>query len=432
MVFGAKVFNLCPQGDTQPMTRRVATIKAVFLILVFGLGETVGGAKAERLPSAAGPAISSIAKMPPGSWLNLGAPKPDPKWGRARGRAWTSKMAYAKSLGGAFLFGEGVHGWVNPDNGRYMDGLWLYDVNAHRWVNLHPGTDTRSPPKLVITRDGFEGIAADRPVPIATMVHGYEMTTWDDDRQIFYSMPNISTYYRKPLPTIARFRTQNAGRINRNAASPWMFDPWNRRWHRLRTANPSPRSSYGNVLIYVPSLRRLFFYNAKQVHFYDPGKNMWTGTSPGGPLPPFGIDPTACHHSHRDRIYIGGGAYPVASGPNALWYYQVDENRWVDPRPTGSPGGNSYGTNFAVMTCDTNRDRVHLLRHRGGDRGLHVYDVRNNVWSDRPVALPRYWPRSAMPSGFYHPALGVHIYHVANDSEDDGQIIVYRPRAKLD
>jgi hypothetical protein len=87
--------------------------------------------------------VSAIRAMAPGTWLDLGAPQADPKWGRARGRAWTSKMAFSGALGGAFLFGEGVHGWANSANGRYMDDLWLYDVNAHRWVALYPGTNTR-------------------------------------------------------------------------------------------------------------------------------------------------------------------------------------------------------------------------------------------------------------------------------------------------
>src|SRR3712207_7245411 len=45
----------------------------------------------------------------------------------------SAPMPHAPDLGGGFLFGEGVHGYTNPD-GRYMDDLWFYDVNAHRWA----------------------------------------------------------------------------------------------------------------------------------------------------------------------------------------------------------------------------------------------------------------------------------------------------------
>lgn len=336
-------------------------------------------------------------------------------------------MAFSEALGGAFLFGEGVHGWSNPANGRYMDGLWLYDVNAHRWVALYPGTDTRSPPRLQLTPDGFEGVAPDRPIPIATMVHGYEMTAWDPVRQIFFSMPNHHAYAGRALPSVVKFRRENAGRLNAKSASPWMFDPWNRRWHRLKTATPSPRSRFGDVLMFVPSQDKLFFYRMRRVFYYDPKTNIWRQVAARGPVPPFGIDPTACHDPKRDRIYMGGGNYPVAKGPNAFWIFDVASGNWIDPKPAGSPGGNSYGTNLAVMTCDTRKDRVYVFRHRSERRGLYIYDTKKNAWRDKPVPLPRFWRPRTVANGFYHPQLGVHILHTANDSADNGRIIVYRP-----
>lgn len=401
------------------------------LIASLGIpGAVCDQADAHDLPSASGGTIAQIKKMPPGSWLNLGAPRRDPKWGRARGRAWTPKMDFSKKLGGAFLFGEGVHGWANPSNGRYMDDLWFFDVNGHRWVNMYPGTDTRSPPKLVVTRDGFEGVAPDQPIPIASMVHGYEMTTWDPDRQLLFTMPNLHSYYRRVLPGLARFRADNAGKINRRQASPWMFNPWHRRWNRVRAQGRSPQSSLGHVLSYIPSKRKLFFYRPKQVHFYDPDTLEWTRMSPLGPLPPFGIDPGACHDPVRDRVYIGGGAYPVAPGPNALWYYDVRKNQWVDPRPHGMPGTNAYGTNIAIMACDTTSDRVYLFRHRGEKKGVYAYDPEKNGWVKEHSGLPTAWQDRRTASGFFHPGLGVHFFHIALDSKDDGTIIVYKPAAQ--
>ena len=336
-------------------------------------------------------------------------------------------MAFSKALGGAFLFGEGVHGWVNPANGRYMDGLWLYDVNGHRWVSLHPGTDTRSPPALQVTHDGFVGLSSDRPIPIASMAHGYEMTAWDSVRQLFFSMPVHHGYYARALPGVVAFRQQNASALNRNAASPWMFDPWNRRWHRLRTRMGSPSSSYGHVLMFIPSNRKLLFYRPKQVFYYDPAKNAWHEVATGGPPPPFGIDPTACHDPGRDRLYIGGGSYPVAQGDNAFWVFEIKTERWLNPAPSGSPGGNEYGSNFAMMSCDSRKDRVYLFRHGGPGRGVYIYDAAKNAWRDRPVPLPGFWGKGRSANGFFHPGLGVQFIHVARDSQDDGRMIVYRP-----
>ena len=385
-----------------------------------------GPAPAQQLPSTQGATVDLARKLAAGQWLDLGAPGADPAWGAARGRTWTSTMPYSASLGGAFLYGEGIHGWVDERTGRYMDDLWLYDVNAHRWVNLHPGTDTRNPPKLIVNEDGFEALADGSPVPIAISVHGYEMVTWDPHRQLMYTVPSWNSYLKKPLPGVLEFRDRNASRLNRDRASPWIFDPWNRKWHRLRTTTASPPTGVGDVLLYVPSKREVFHYHNGAVQFYNPGTNRWRVAGPVGPRPPFGIDPVACYDAKRDRIYVGGGGYPVAKGDNALWIYDVAGNRWIDPRPAGSPGGNHFGTNVAILNCDSAIDRVVLIRHGGQKTGVYVYDPDRNAWADTVVPLPSFWRASLASSGFFHPELGVHYVFSAGDSRDNGRMAVFR------
>ena len=68
------------------------------------------------LPSAPGPHIDKIKALPDNTWLNLGSPAADRKWGKGRGRSWSAHMAYAPDLKAAFLFGEGVHCWWNKQN----------------------------------------------------------------------------------------------------------------------------------------------------------------------------------------------------------------------------------------------------------------------------------------------------------------------------
>src|SRR5271165_445635 len=72
------------------------------------------------LPSAPGPHIDKIKALADNTWLKLGAPAADAKWGKARGRSWAAIMPYAPELRAAFLYGEGVHGWYNKENNRYM------------------------------------------------------------------------------------------------------------------------------------------------------------------------------------------------------------------------------------------------------------------------------------------------------------------------
>src|SRR5258707_11858053 len=79
------------------------------------------------LPSAPDPHIEKIMALADNTWLNLGSPAADPKWGKGRGRSWSAHMSYAPDLKAAFLFGEGVHTWWNKQNNRYMDDLFVYD-----------------------------------------------------------------------------------------------------------------------------------------------------------------------------------------------------------------------------------------------------------------------------------------------------------------
>lgn len=96
------------------------------------------------LPTKPGPHIEKIKLMGDNKWLNLGSPVADPNWGKARGSSWGAKaLMLAHDKRGAFVFGEGVHGYVKPD-GHVMDDLWFYDINAHAWICLYPGTNTKT------------------------------------------------------------------------------------------------------------------------------------------------------------------------------------------------------------------------------------------------------------------------------------------------
>ena len=166
------------------------------------------------------------------------------------------------------------------------------------------------------------------------------------------------------------------------------------------------------------------------VWWYDPAANTWAKAEPKGPPPPFGIDPTACYDTKRDRIYVGGGSYPVAEGPSALWAYDVKADTWIDLKPTGQccGGSNSYNTNIAVMTYDEANDAIMLNLHKaegGGTPGVWVYRPATNAWDDEPRPFPAdvTWQQV---NGFYDPELNIHVYHSAGDSEPGGTVRVFR------
>jgi hypothetical protein len=88
------------------------------------------------------------------------------------------------------------------------------------------------------------------------------------------------------------------------------------------TATRSPRSGFGASFHYLPGQKRAWFRHGEEVWFYDTEGNAWTQAKPAGSQLPFGIDATSCNDSKRDRIYIGGGSYPVApAGTNAFRIY---------------------------------------------------------------------------------------------------------------
>src|SRR3954462_15422549 len=154
-------------------------ITTILFVILAADAEKAGPLK--DLPSKPGPHVEKIKKLGDNEWLALGQPAADPKGGRARGRSWFAAMPLAPELRGAFLFGEGVHGYAKPD-GRYMDDLWLYDINAHRWVCCYPGADTKAL-DLVIDKDGFEATRDGERIPVAQQDHGYSIDAYDLDRK---------------------------------------------------------------------------------------------------------------------------------------------------------------------------------------------------------------------------------------------------------
>lgn len=380
------------------------------------------------LPSPPGPHIDKIKAMEDNTWLELGVPVAGPRWGRARGRSWTSEMPLAPELRGAFIYGEGRHGYVKPD-GHYMDDLWFYDLNGHRWICCYPGADSNT--RLTINRDGFETSREGQLVPVAQQAHGYEMNTYDIHLRRFMSMPNTHSYWRRAIPQRDEWFAPPPA-----DASPWLFETTTGHWNRERTGGDGPNSSYGDTFIYLPRHEKAFFLHRNQdVWLYDTRRNQWEQIEPQGPAPPFGIDAVSCYDDERDRVYIGGGSYPVApGGTNALWIYDLKSNTWIDLKPKGVPcnGSNSYPTKNAVMVYDRHHDVVLLVLHSHFDdtpekTGVYIYDPETNAWLNDSLPVPDRLGRNRQPkNGFFDPELGVLFLHSAGDSDDNGTVWVYR------
>ena len=394
------------------------------------------------LPSKPDPHVEKIKALGDNSWLELGAPEPDPKWGPARGRSWSAPMPYAPDLGGAFLFGNGPHGAMFQGN-HYGDELYFYDANAHAWVCCYPGFDVTRYGEVRISADGFETIDGG-PVPIAPMVHTWTMVGYDTHLRRFICMPiDNASYWSMRFKTRRAFLESSEIKWNRFQGSPWMWDVVTGTWGRRKTASPGPGRLYGG-LFYVPSRKKTWYYHCgtKTVFYYDAATNDWTRVETKGPKPPFGIDFTACLDAKRDRVYFGGGSGGRGPGDsglekdrNALWVYDVKADAFIDPAPKGSPpgGSNRYGPQGAMMHYDTANDVVVLFRFipkAGGKTGVFVYDPAKNTWITAETTLPS-WVGNTW-SGFYHPEFNAHVIHSAGDGRTNGKMFVYRYKRRAE
>jgi hypothetical protein len=226
-----------------------------------------------------------------------------------------------------------------------------------------------------------------------------------------------------------------------------MYDTAAGKFELHKVKGPVPGRGQADVLVYVPSIKKSFYHHggAQDAWLYDARANAWTRVTPKGPPPPFGIDANACLDRKRNRIYFGGGYYPVAPGPNALWCYDVETNAWIDLQPRGKPclGCNRYGPNHALLHYDSANDVVVLFYHRlpgappdgafnPGVKalGIYIYDPAANTWTETPLPLAR--EIGQCPNAFYSPEMNAHFIHCAGDSTDNGVVSVYRYKRPKD
>lgn len=430
-----------------------AVAAAVAAMTVVGAGEPakpevpVSPAKVERkgplagLPSAPGPHIEKIQAMGDNTWLDLGSPAPDPKWGDALGRSYSYRMAYAEDLRGAFLYGEGVHGGTTVRNGKkyYNDALFLYDINGHRWVCAYPGFEIGTYSATVtIDKDGFETTVANGgPLPIAANVHGYGNLAYDPVNKLFMSMQDESGagHYQKSMPERAAFRKENAAKLTGlSQASPWMFDTVEGRWTAKKTDMKMPKGGHCGHLYYIPSKQAIFWYACNlspAVAYYDPAKNTWREVQAKPPRQFGSYDTISCYDTKRNRVYFPGASKKDPDGKisHDLMAYDVATETWLDLNPTGDTalvfdGGEC--SNVAAAQYDSANDVVLIFsfgrRPSFAERGVVAYSPDKNELTLATREIPGNGHRNC----FYDPELNAHFVFTAGDSQPGGKMYVYR------
>jgi hypothetical protein len=388
------------------------------------------------LPSQPGPHIEKIKALGDGEWLNLGKAAADPTFGEGSVRSWGCKMPYAPDLGGAFVAGQGPHGYV--DRAGYYDDLFFYDLFTHRWICLYPGINTGTfvddikKGVIAIGDKGYMVYKDGQPVH-AWGHHAYHRLAYDSDRGIFSTdgwgngvggdghirdNPNAPWYNegRKLL------EEQMKGRKIEQAWPPYCYD--------TRTGKLSREGVSGNF--YLPSKKAFWLlWN---------GKTMLTSVgdlNPQGPAPqvayPVLCEFAACQDTKRDRIYIGRNNNPPRPANEGDFYiYDVATNTWSNPPCKGAIDF-MPATNNGFAHYDTANDRVIVMSGwcGAGKPEITVWDPNTCVWETPvPVKAPTGSSIQGLcVTGFYSPELNAHFLHIGVDGES-GEWWVYRYKKK--
>jgi hypothetical protein len=375
-----------------------------------------------NLPSTPDAAhIAKIQAMGDNTWLDLGSPAADPVWGECRGRSWGARQAYAPDLEGAFFCGEGPHGYVKPD-GHYLDDLWFYDANQHKWICAYPGTHC-STLDLHLDANGFEVDASGDLVPVAYIPHTYGNVTYIPTLQRYMVEPfwDPKSFWEHCCPQRSNWLTSEW--IGGSYLHPMYWDVDAGKWERPISTGPGPLYEEGCLLQYIPALNKVFFNHVwKNVWLYDPVNLTWEKIHTSSN---FFANQLGCYDSKRNHVY-GARSSDMA-------YFDFTSNTWT----MANNGGRSFpSTNSLALNYDSVNDIIFYHNAQSSNSGIwgavSIYDPAQDSWQQMANTFP-----SGVSTGyrnqnsFYDPKLNVHFVYIAMDGADNGTMLAYRYKKEI-
>jgi hypothetical protein len=329
---------------------------------------------------------------------------------------------------------------VKPD-GHYMNDVWFYDINAHRWICLYPGIEVNTiaqrikDKELVVDHTGLMVDKEGQPLP-PLLIHAYGNLGYDPEHKKFVffggQFGNYFTWGERGAFHEAYKLFQEQRKDKKIAKfSPFFYDVKSGKFE-CYPVDLAPRRGGGfgaNMLVYVSSKKQFFFGGADGVWYMDTANHTWTAANPEG-IPPTGIDHCAAYDAKRDCIYYhcSGGKSPEEN----FLVFDIKKNTWSKPRPSGA--GPFHSTAYeSIFNFDSANDALVSIRlynskdEPGYRRGIYVYNPETNAWAD-PLPLPENVVKAIRNGnyGFYDPELNAYFCHFAGDSNDNGTMWVYR------
>ena len=310
-----------------------------------------------------------------------------------------------------------------------MDDVWLYDINAHRWVAVYPGTDTNTFNRQVSQGEIFidgHGQVAHRSgtlLPVHVLVHAWDFLSYDTHRHrfVFLAGSGLGRYYLPGLDAIETgLKTLEAQRASTTIPplSPWSYDAATHRFGRDLAQNEQPDVGGHPTFVYVPERDSYFVAGSRGVATFDLATRRWTKLADQGRRPP-GYDHGGCLGTRRQRLYMGSGSAEA----EGLFVFDIPSSTWRHVEAEGQP--RRFRTNEAALVYNESADRLTIFHRK--DRKLYVFNPGNERWTTVPLhdAVLNSVPYGAL-SAFYDPVLDVYFVFLAADSRDNGIMWVYR------
>lgn len=400
-----------------------------------------------QLPSKPGAHIEKINKLGDNEWVNLGAPKADPKWGRGIGRSYGAKaLIMDPNLRGAYFAGEGRHNFIK-ENGFGMDDFWFYDINSHQWICLYPGIDIKNFNKQVKEGElqvGAHGLLQDKSgdlVPIHVLTHAWHFLTFDTHLQklAFQGSDGLDTMYlpggEEVKEGLAILNEQRKKILNKDFSYKWRIEPGYSLWYYNSTSGKFEKNiatgSWGQSersfpqLHYIAKEKKYILIGVAGTAYFDPSKNQWTEAGSVGPKAK-SYDATGCYDSKRDIIYSNDGCGDELT---RMLAYDMKTGKWTDLKPNGTPPVTG-DSNVSYFEYDADLDKVIAIQYAGKGAGIFLYDPTTNTW-EAPLAFPKDFPeRHFACNTCYDPLLNVYFCISGNDSEDNCEVWAYRLKKK--